>query len=177
MRRATFLLVAALGLISCDNIQPDRSDDDVLLAAAQTFFDQAALEPPPANARSGGSLDGLLDRFYPDWDQGEIVRGAEQRTAVVAVLGDDASVSFDDRGYILRTLIVEIDQGGQAISGQIVEFASPVESMVSDPRALTTGWLARAFGEAMVLVAEYDMAYAPKMAYLAVPNSEPISPK
>src|SRR5690606_549323 len=77
----------------------------------------------------------------------------------------DADVRFDADVFIVRTLVVTVDEAGEIEDGHIVEFASPDELEPGSIMPYARRWLKGRFGKERVVVAVYTPDYQPRQAH------------
>lgn len=165
-----FCMFCFFGLQACDTLSNlDTQAREDLVLDAKTWHQQQITQEESASKSGEADPSVLLNRFFPDWDLADVVI-SNGRTAVYAMLGPDARVSFDSTRSIVRTLIIQMGEGDDAMKGEIVEFVGANETDLDDVAGLVTRYLDQDFHGLSLVTASYSVRYKPKKATVYQPG-------
>ncbi len=190
------LLLAVCGLLvltQCDSgidpyVEPPPSETDVSprIEAVQKWYKTALAEEQsaPAKLPEGAAgkisedstlaaiLEAMVSAYPPDWDQMETWDNGIGGYYAATTLGPATGSPSHPEVSVVRTLVADVDENGQILSGRLVEFVAP-DLDASLFRDYVVQWLSGAFDSMRILVPEYTIGYASTQAFLYEPGKAP----
>lgn len=117
-------------------------------------------------------LAAMVRQHPPDWDGMETWDNGIGGYWGATLLGGNPTNASDRGISVVRTLIADVDENGQVLSGQLVEFVAPDLDELQF-RDYVVQWISGDLGDPRILVSEYTIGYAHTQAFVYEKDKDP----